>query len=426
VSAVERDAGASLPAPCVVNPAISKATSDAILDGLELEPTHRPQDLDAFLARMGVARLPEGTRSPLLDLVPAPEPSPVTPAVVGPSASASGAVLAASVAPAPSPATVAHPRPAASPGAAGPDPDHTRHEPIVPRGGAPVDRAEDATRHEPVVPRAQPADPDATFAGATPAGPAGSTLDDRTTPARAAAATGLPLAPTPGTEVPRTEVPPPRFRPSRAPTDVAVLEPRYRVVDGMPRPVGPHREGRRQVLLPLTLVAIAAGSAAPVVAVALLVLVVLPVLATMGDSSAHRLRGEHGVAGGWAERRMSSGALVAPRFARNLVLSLGRSVPVVLGVGMALLGRYGLENLGANALILELSLRAIGALGAGALVLGARHGSARFRSGLGTEELVARLAPEGRISERMVVLWIVCAFLVAGALWLTPSPFPLS
>lgn len=55
-AAVERDGGASLAAPAAVNPAISKPVSDAILDGLELEATHRPQDLDAFLARLGIAR----------------------------------------------------------------------------------------------------------------------------------------------------------------------------------------------------------------------------------------------------------------------------------------------------------------------------------------------------------------------------------
>lgn len=161
------------------------------------------------------------------------------------------------------------------------------------------------------------------------------------------------------------------------------------------------------------------------IVVALMVIVFLPAIATMGDSAAHRLRGEHGVAGGWAERRMSSGALAAPRFARNVVLSVGRSLPVVIGAGMGLLGRYGLENLGANRIVLDGTLRLIGAVAVGALVLGARHGSARFRSGMGTEELVVRIAPGQRVTERIVVLWIVAAFLVAGALWLTPSPFPL-
>ncbi|HEX2576992.1 MAG TPA: protein kinase, partial [Aquihabitans sp.] len=74
-SAIERDAGAELAPPRRLNPAISKAVSDAILDGLELEPTHRPQDLDAFLARLGVRRLPDSPRSSLVDTMPPPPPA---------------------------------------------------------------------------------------------------------------------------------------------------------------------------------------------------------------------------------------------------------------------------------------------------------------------------------------------------------------
>ena len=67
VAALERDGGAALPSPRDHNPAISREVSDAILDGLELQPGHRPQDLDAFLARLGIRGLPEGPRSMLLD-----------------------------------------------------------------------------------------------------------------------------------------------------------------------------------------------------------------------------------------------------------------------------------------------------------------------------------------------------------------------
>jgi predicted Ser/Thr protein kinase len=66
VAAIERDGGAPLPPPHHLNPAISKALSDGLLDGLELEPSHRPQDLDALLARIGVRQLPTAPRSVLL------------------------------------------------------------------------------------------------------------------------------------------------------------------------------------------------------------------------------------------------------------------------------------------------------------------------------------------------------------------------
>ncbi|WP_421118835.1 protein kinase [Aquihabitans daechungensis] len=75
VAAVERDAGGDLPSPHRLNPAISKQVSDAILDGLELEPAHRPQDLDAFLARLGVRWLPESPRSVLLGTIGAEPPT---------------------------------------------------------------------------------------------------------------------------------------------------------------------------------------------------------------------------------------------------------------------------------------------------------------------------------------------------------------
>ena len=373
VSAVERDGGAALPSPHQLNPTISKAVSDAILDGLEIEPTHRPQDLDSFLARLGVDRLPDGPRSSLIELVPPPDRAEPPDVSDGPARHATPRVIPPSP---PPPMPTATPAPAAVP-----DADRTTHAPLRPRP-EPVDR--DATL------AVAPADPD---------GPHGA--------------------------VPRTDVPPPRFRPARAPKEVAVVEPRYRVVDGLPRPIGPHRPGRKLVLTPLAIVAVVAGSAAPVIVIALLVLVALPIVATMGDSTAHRLRGEQGEVAGWAERRMSSGALALPRYARNVVFSIVRATPVLIGGSAAILGWYGLDNLGVDRTVLDVVLRVIGAVGAAILVAGAGNGSVRFRSGMGTEELVARISPEGRPNERVIVLWLVCGFVTAGALWLAPSPFPL-
>ena len=36
-----------------------------------------------------------------------------------------------------------------------------------------------------------------------------------------------------------------------------------------------------------------------------------------------------------------------------------------------------------------------------------------------------RLVPDGRTTERLVVVWLLVTFVVAGSLWLSPSPFPL-
>ncbi|MBX3312841.1 MAG: protein kinase [Actinobacteria bacterium] len=393
VSAVERDAGASLPSPHHLNPAISKSVSDAILDGLELEPSHRPQDLDSLLARLGITRLPEGPRSSLIDLVP--PPAQVEPSAPAPTTPEIAPAPASPPAPAPRPIAVVTPRHRPAPAPA-------------PTEIAAVGSDDDRTVHAPLVPRTVAGGPDVTIPQSS-----GPSVD----------ATSRPDATRP--LVDRTDVPPPQFRPARAPVDVAVVEPRYRVVDGLPRPVGPHPAGRRAVLVPLCLLAIAAGSAAPVIVFGVLVLLVLPALATMGDTAAHRMRGESGAPGGWAERRMSSGALAAPRFARNVVLSVVRSSPITVGVGVALLGWYGLGNVGVSPALSDAALRAIGAVACGVVTIGAGNGSARFRSGLGTDDLVTRVTPTGRTSERVVVLWLLCAAGIAGALWLSPSAFPL-
>jgi hypothetical protein len=189
--------------------------------------------------------------------------------------------------------------------------------------------------------------------------------------------------------------------------------------------VGPHRPGRRKLTFPLAAAAIALGAAAPVLATALVVLVVLPWLATYGDSVAHRLRAQHGVAGGWAERRLGPGTLAPARFTRNVLVGIVRSSPV-LGVGaVALAGWYGLESIDPPRALLHLTLRLIGAGAVGIIVVTSREGSHRFRTGLALDELVGRWVPGGRTNERVVVIWLLAAALVAGALWLTPSTFPL-
>lgn len=405
VAALERDGGAALPSPRDHNPAISREVSDAILDGLELQPGHRPQDLDAFLARLGIRGLPEGPRSMLLDAsLPPTSPPPSSasrPAVASPAAAPAPAVrpvvpdppTAATevVAPAvpPAPAAVAAPTERAG------DPDATAAgggllDPTVPPAVGPPGGTV-------AVPPTRVAEPAATRR----AGPA-----DDPTPPRGLAPIVVPAPVAPA--APDAAGPPPSPEPAR-----------------LPLAVGPHPPGRRRLTVPALLVVLALASAAPVLATAVLVLVVLPALATLGDSAAHRLRAAHGVAGGWAERRLAPGALVTPRFVRNVAASVLRAIPM-LGVGVVLLaGWYGIDALGASRTLVDGALRLIGLLAAGVLAMAAREGTARFRTGAGIDHLVVRLVPGGRTTERLVVLWIVAAFLVAGALWLRPDPFPL-
>ena len=472
-SAVDRDGGAELTAPHELNPAISKAISDALLDGLELEPSHRPQDLDAFLSRLGVRRLPDGPRSILLDTVPPPAPeAPLSAADVASldlgEASPVGPLgrLASPGAPGPlalfgspgavGPLSPADPlEPVGSPGATGAT-DVVR--PSVARTGAeePVTGATEIVA-EPSAPRAPAAvGPGHAATGVAPrfapgVVPPGTDATHRDGPTDASAPTAVGRAgdrihlgdptrvdgatqvdgethvgPPPGRDGARTAV-------ARPPVDQFV-PPRpaapERIVGGpaaprVPGAVGPHRPGRRKLLLPFTVVALAAASAAPVLITAVLVLLALSLVATLGDSLAHRLRAEHGVASGWAERRMAPGALAPVRLLRNVVVSTLRAAPMV-GIGAVLLAAwYGLDRLTDAGALVDLALRVIGLLVVGVILATARTGSGRFRTGLGLDDLVARWVPDGRTTERIVILWIVATFLVAGSIWLTPDPFPL-
>lgn len=459
VSALERSGGQPLPAPHRLNEAISKAVSDALLDALELEPAHRPQDLDAFLSRLGVARLPEGPRASLLDTVPVPSadaPSGST-VVVAPFGPGSAGVAAASTGVAPATATVAD-RAAVGPPTLGPEPVAGDGDRSLPASGvvAAASAGPDRSDHT-VIDPAYAAAPvvDQTMAMPAPPPAPGAPVDRH----------GTLAAPRP-LDVDRTRAvaSSPASSPGAGPVDGTVAPAPYKHADpswdstahvarsalhlpvgapggdvdlgqqgGAVRPpdpriglaVGPHRPGRRKLTVPFAAAAIALGAAAPVLAAALLVLVLLPWLATFGDSVAQRLRAEHGVEGGWAERRLGATTLAPARFLRNVFVSILRSSPVV-GVGaVALAGWYALESIDPPRSLLHMALRVVGAAVAGIIVVTSREGSHRFRTGLALDELVARWVPNGRTNERVIVVWLLAAALVAGGLWLTPSTFPL-
>lgn len=401
VAAVERDAGGELPSPHRLNPSISKPVSDAILDGLELEPSHRPQDLDSFLSRLGVRWLPEGPRSVLLGSIgaepadlaarplgdddetiaglsgPAPLADPIAdpgPAVPRPSSPIAPPVadpvsrLATEIVDRPAPAATAAFRTDEAP---------------APPPPPPSVRADEAATY---VPAPEPADPDRTWMPGDQRG------DDATfAPARSWAAPGQPQ-----------------------PIEVMDALPSLRRT--------PVRAGL--VTVPLGVFAVLAGSAAPLVIIGLLVLVVFPVLATIGDAEARRERADLGFAEGRAER-LPTGIVVPSRFVRNLVTSVLRSSPIIGVAAVVIAGWYALAQTSLPAAVIDWSLRIIGGGAVWALLRGARHGSSRFRTGLGIEQVVLRLSPEGRVTERLVVAWVVLAAGVVAALWLTPDAFPL-
>lgn len=55
--------GAAFVAPRVLNPSVSKAVSDAVLDGLETDADHRPRCVADFVARLGAGLPPPATRA---------------------------------------------------------------------------------------------------------------------------------------------------------------------------------------------------------------------------------------------------------------------------------------------------------------------------------------------------------------------------
>jgi serine/threonine protein kinase len=421
VAAMRREAGTDLPALHRLNPAISKRASDAIGDGLELEPSHRPQDLDAFLARLGVRRLPDTPRSLLLDTfgdlatestAASHPPTTASEADVSPS-HGSGPVEVDAHASAPPLVADATRLVADGPisDVAGHGLDATRQTGDERIGAA------DATH-----PTADPPAADPTRRTNDAPGVDTTRQTNDAPGLDATRRVGDPdstryVAPTHGIDAPPP--PPPPLRPLTA-GDVSP-----RTEQRLPLAVGPHRRGRAKVTVPLGLAAVACASAAPVAVTVVVVLVALPLLATSGDSAAHRLRHQHGVVQGWTERRLSVGALAPWRFARNMGVSLLRALPM-LAVGAALLGSwYALARTSVDHRLVHAALRAIGAVVVGVIVVGARAGSARFRSGLGLDSLVERLVPAGRITERLIMAWLVAALLVAAALLLVPSPWPL-
>ncbi|MEO6987206.1 MAG: protein kinase [Aquihabitans sp.] len=398
-AAIDRDAGAELPSPHQLNPGISKQVSDAILDGLELESSHRPQDLDGFLTRLGIGRPPEGPRSILLEVVP-------------PAGTETVPTQAAMLPAPPDPGPDARPVPVSEATGYG-----HRDEALDPFDDTAVSSDETVIvgRPAPRWSEGNERDDDRTWAASD---------GDATVNVGAGSRDGAarPVDPT-GTAV--LGSPTYHFRPSTPPPDVGVTDDRGAMRARLPGPIGPHGPGRIKVLLPLTAVALATASAAPVLVTAILVLLVLPLIATLGDSATHRLRLEYGMATGWAERRLAPITLAPARFLRNVLVSAVRSIPAV-GLGaLMLLGWYAMHDLGAAPMVLSGGLRATGLIVVGLILATSRNPTSRFRSGVGLEELTALVLPDGRTNERAVVIWLLAAALVAASLWLTPSPFPL-
>ncbi len=176
---------------------------------------------------------------------------------------------------------------------------------------------------------------------------------------------------------------------------------------------------------------IAAGtalmSAAPVLFLVVLGLLLLPAAATWGDVVEHRRRQMAGVGDGWLARRSPS-VLVAPRFVRNVVVGAVRALPPAVLLAVLVGCWYPIDAIeGTTAdTVARWFLRGAGVTVGLALVVPAVRGSARFATGVAVDEAAAAVAPPGRtLTQRGWILWAVATGLTAAGLAFSPEVWPL-
>ncbi len=362
VGAFDRQAGTRLPPPIELDPGIPRLVSDAVLDGLELKPNHRPATAAAFLDRLGLRDVEPSRHALLLD---APD------------------VQATLAGRAPTPSA---PSPVAR--VAGPGP-----------GGVPVlgGAAKALGGALPEVDVAPPPDP---------------------APVAAVRAAPVPAARVRPSTVPYAPVPPV----PRQPASVGTLAPPVRPE---PPVVGPLPRGRGLVTVPVAVAVASLASAAPVVVIPLLVLVALPALATVGDIVVHRYRSDIG-ADVKAWHRVDARAAAPAFFLRNVLTSILRAIPALLlgAVAIGVAALIGSPEPGSGWRDLVIRLGGVGAVLC--LLLPARHGGRAFRSGTGINRVVTEFVDDrGHLGTRGWVLLVVSVALTAFGLWLHPELWPL-
>ncbi len=352
----DRQTGTRLPAPDELRPEVPPLVSAAILDGMELDPDHRPATTEAFLNRLG-----------LHGMTGAPEVVLSRGSGGDPDATRGGGG--------------ASPAPGAGAGAAPGVAAHGGPMPVAPAGARPVAAAP--------LPAA-PAQPGPVHAGPVHAGP-------------------VHAVPAPVAAAPQWGAPPPaHFAPWH---------------DGAPPVVAPADTWRGWVTWPAAAAAVVLASASPLVVGAVLALVVVPLLATLGDLEVHDHRRRTG-----AQRRRwhdARPAVVGPvRYVRNLLVSAARALPAVAIVAIG----FAVETVTRDAVfepaLRELVIRTTGVAMALVLLVPIRHASRGFRTDLGITA-VARRVMEGRRrpGTRAFVLWVLavaaCALgaLLGAELW---------
>lgn len=350
----DRQAGALLAAPDALRAGIPPLVSAGILDGMELDPRHRPATIGAFLNRLGLHGATPGPRVLLTD------PAPFAPDVIH-----SAAVVA----------------PSDTPNARGAGP-HMRRSvtPAVPPP-APLDRV---------------------AAPPLPAPPELSPPPIRSVPDRA-----LPSAPSPGV----------------APTSYRSPAPWH---DGSPPVIGSGPRWRGWVTWPCGVAVVALASASPIIVSAALTVVILPLLATVGDLQVHRHRRRAGIGRRrWQDARS---ATVAPvRFIRNLAVALLRSLPAIAVAAIGYATVQVFTDSGVNSTARDLTIRVTGVMMSLVLLLPARHGGRGFRTDLGiTAGAEWVMEHRTRPGVRTFAVWIVAVAVTAFGILFDPEMWPFT
>ena len=373
----DRQNGVALVAPHVLVADVPRMVSDAVLDGMELNPDHRPASTAAFLDRLGLHDRKPGARSLL---VPPP----------------SAAVRTAS-------------------NGAG-------------RGGIdvadPVGDTGQVLGHD-------VAEPARNVRGAGVVGSVARVWPP--VPAVASPWHGEPETPSEGTSAPPIEpVSPAVIHPAEIPAQVRAIRrepvqaPSAPWHDGSPSVVGPAESGRAWITVPLAGVVVALASSTPLVLVVAVAVVGLPLLATAGDLVVHRNRQST-----WSDLRRWHRA--APRsvapilFIGNVAVGVIRAVPALAVGAVGVLVARSIGNADTANAWRDFAVRLTGVAAMLCLVVPARNGGRTFRSGLGLDQFAA-WAMEGQTKPRgrTVAVWTVLVFLIALGAWLHPELWPLS
>lgn len=171
---------------------------------------------------------------------------------------------------------------------------------------------------------------------------------------------------------------------------------------------GPHPPTRSISVVPFVIATFALCSAAPVLGGAAFVLVVLPVLATLGDPRRNGLR-----------------RFATIRFLGHQVRGLVRALPVIGLAVLLLLGHRAAVGADLGPVATDLLLRITGVAVAAGLLGALRASTERSSLRAGLRRVMTRSETELGIGERTITIWIVLLALTVIAIWVDPTPFPV-